>query len=102
MSEARATAIQQIIQAAMRTGLLTAAQEHELNLRLFQDGCSEADFFLLRRLHSCLRLGSIRQVPSLPNPVARGCFGAPLVTDKVEEAQPQPCELSRAHNPKVS
>jgi hypothetical protein len=102
MSEARATAIQQIIQAAMRTGLLTAAQEHELNLRLFQDGCSEADFFLLRRLHSCLRQGSIRQVPSLLNPVARGCFGAPLVADKVEEAQLQPCELSRAHNPKVS
>ena len=104
MSEARKTAIQQIIQAAMRTGLLTAAQEHELNLRLFQDGCSEADFFLLRRLHSCLRQGSVRQVPSLPSTVVRGCFGTPLrlVTDRAKAAQPQPCELRLVRNPRVS
>ncbi|MFS8886298.1 hypothetical protein [Synechococcus sp. H70.2] len=102
MSEARTTAIQRIIQAAMVTGLLTAAQEHELNVRLFQDGCSEADFFLLRRLHACLRQGSIRQVPGLPNPAARGGFGTSLrlVTDRAKKAQPQPLRL--VGNPRVS
>jgi len=100
MSEARTTAIQRIIQAAMVTGLLTAAQEHELNVRLFQDGCSEADFFLLRRLHACLRQGSIRQVPGLPIPAARGGFGTSLVTDRAKKAQPQPLRL--VGNPRVS
>ncbi|MFS8860418.1 hypothetical protein [Synechococcus sp. B60.1] len=103
MSEIKSTIVQQIIQTAMMTGLLTAAQEHELNVRLFRDECSEADLFLLRRLHRCLRQGSIRQVPGLHNTIAVGRFGSPLrlLPDRAEDAQLQPAGLSLVHNPKV-
>ncbi|HIK20491.1 MAG TPA: hypothetical protein IGR15_05430 [Synechococcus sp. M44_DOE_062] len=106
MDEATTMTVQQIIQTAMMTGLLTAAQEHELNVRLFRDECSEADLFLLRRLHRCLRQGSIRQIPALNNTIAVGRFGPPLrlVPDRVEDAEPQPSGLKLVPkpNPKVS
>ncbi len=103
MSESKSTIVQQIIQTAMMTGLLTAAQEHELNVRLFQNECSEADLFLLRRLHRCLRQGSIRQVPDLPKAIAVGRFGPPLrpLPKRAEDVQLQPAELSLGRNPKI-
>ncbi|MFS8804037.1 hypothetical protein NW813_04220 [Synechococcus sp. R55.6] len=106
MDEATTVTVQQIIQTAMMTGLLTAAQEHELNVRLFREECSEADLFLLRRLHRCLRQESIRQIPALHNTIAVGRFGPPLrlVPDRAEDAQPQPSGLKLVPkpNPKVS
>ncbi len=105
--------VQQIIHSAMMTGLLTSAQEHELNVMLFKDECSEADLFLLRRLHRCLRQGSIRQIETLNHTVAIGHFGSPLrlVPDltvrasgtESSEAQVQPLAqgLSLVRNPKV-
>jgi len=103
MSEIKSTIVQQIIQTAMMTGLLTAAQEHELNVKVFQEDCSEADLFLLRRLHRCLRQGSIRRIPALHNTIAVGRFGLPLrpLPDRAEEAQLQPAGLSVVRNPKV-
>jgi hypothetical protein len=103
MDEATTVTVQQIIQTAMMTGLLTAAQEHELNVRLFREECSEADLFLLRRLHRCLRQGSIRQIPALNNTVAVGRFGPPLrlVPDRAETTQSQPTGLSLARDPKI-
>ncbi|MFS8864453.1 hypothetical protein [Synechococcus sp. H55.9] len=106
MNEATTMTVQQIIQTAMITGLLTAAQEHELNVRLFREECSEADLFLLRRLHRCLRQGSIRQIPALHNTIVVGRFGPPLrpVPDRAEDAQPQASgpKLVPQPNPKVS
>ncbi|MEN9202464.1 MAG: hypothetical protein Q6K80_02890 [Thermostichus sp. DG_1_6_bins_120] len=95
--------VQQIIQSAMMTGLLTAAQEHELNVILFRDQCSEADLFLLRRLHRCLRQGSIRQVPALNNRIAIGHFGSPLrlVPDLTEDTPAQPASPRLRLVPKV-
>ncbi|MEN9226837.1 MAG: hypothetical protein Q6L60_04420 [Thermostichus sp. HHBFW_bins_43] len=95
--------VQQIIQSAMMTGLLTSAQEHELNMLLFQQECSEADIFLLRRLHRCLRQGSIRQIETLDNTIAIGHFGSPLrlVPDITEAAPPATQGLTLVCNPKV-
>ncbi|MCJ2543755.1 hypothetical protein [Thermostichus vulcanus] len=121
MNEAKTMTVQQIIQSAMMTGLLTSAQEHELNVMLFKDECSEADLFLLRRLHRCLRQGSIRQIETLNNTVAIGHFGSPLRlvpdptarvvatqrlsdsgTESLEtQAQPLAQGLSLVRNPKV-
>ncbi len=106
--------VQQIIQSAMRTGVLTSAQEHELNVLLFKQECSAADLFLLRRLHRCLRQGSIRQVQTLNPTVVIGRFGAPLrllpdptVTANGGEAPEAPTpssphRLRCVSNPKVS
>ncbi|MEN9221147.1 MAG: hypothetical protein Q6M04_01780, partial [Thermostichus sp. BF3_bins_97] len=92
-----------IIQSAMMTGLLTSAQEHELNVLLFKQECSEADMFLLRRLHRCMRQGSIRQIETLNNTIAIGHFGSPLrlVPDITEEAQPTTQGLTLVRSPKV-
>ena len=106
MNEATTMTVQQIIQTAMITGLLTAAQEHELNVKVFREDCSEADLFLLRRLHRCLRQGSIRQIPALHNTIAVGRFGPPLrpVPDRGEDPQLQASGLKLVPqpNPKVS
>lgn len=103
MNEAKAMTVQQIIQSAMMTGLLTSAQEHELNVMLFKDECSEADLFLLRRLHRCLRQGSIRQIETLSNTIAIGRFGSPLrlIPDITEDTQPTTQGLTLVRSPKV-
>lgn len=69
--------IQKIIRMAMMTGLLTSAQEHELNILLFQQECTSSDLFLLRRLHRSLRQGSVVQIECL-DAVAVGRFGRSL------------------------
>ncbi|MDX2270754.1 MAG: hypothetical protein NW237_02225 [Cyanobacteriota bacterium] len=66
--------IQQIIQTALMTGLLTSAQEHELNVLLFKDECTASDMFLLSRLNRSLLKGSVVQVDRV-DVVAIGNFG---------------------------
>lgn len=69
--------VQKIIRTAMMTGLLTSAQEHQLNTLLFQQDSTSSDIFLLRRLHRSLREGSIVQINRL-DAVAVGRFGGSL------------------------
>ena len=82
--------IQKIIRTAMMTGLLTTAQEHQLNTLLFQEDCTSSDIFLLRRLHRSLRDGSVVQINRL-DAVAVGRFGRSLrvLPGGALEAQPQ-------------
>jgi len=69
--------IQKIIRTAMMTGLLTSAQEHQLNTLLFQAETTSSDIFLLRRLHRSLRDGSVVQINRL-DAVAVARFGQTL------------------------
>jgi hypothetical protein len=89
--------LQQIIQTAMITGLLTAAQEHEFNVKLFQQDLSPSDEFLLRRFNRALADGSISQIEKL-DALAVGQFPVKLTVIQGGE---------KAHsfgsmNPKVS
>lgn len=69
--------IQKIIRTAMMTGLLTKAQDHQINTLLFQEETTSSDIFLLRRLQRSLGDGSVVQINRL-DAVAVGRFGQEL------------------------
>lgn len=81
--------VQQIIQTAIMTGVLTSAQDHSLNVLLFKEECGDTDMFLLRRLARCIADGSVVKVEQLNADLSVGHFGLRVVA-AVGESFPHP------------
>lgn len=89
--------LQQIIQTAMITGLLTAAQEHEFNIQVFQQDLTPSNDFLVRRFNRAIADGSISRIEKL-DALAVGQFPMKLTVVQGREN----VRSLKSINPKVS